>query len=118
MGELAAAEAQGDLHLVAFLDELEDLPHLHVIIVVVDVRTHLDLLDLLRLLRLARHVGLFLGLVFVLADIEELGDRRVGVGRNLDQVETDFGGLLDRLAVSITPRFSPFSSITRTLGTG
>ena len=54
MGQLAAAEAQRDLHLVALLDELEDLLHLHVIIVVVDVRTHLDLLDLLRLLRLAR----------------------------------------------------------------
>ena len=63
---------------------------------VVDVRTHLDLLDLLRLLRLAGEVGLFLGLIFVLADVEELADRRVGVGRDLDEVEADFGGLLDR----------------------
>ena len=63
---------------------------------VVDVRTHLDLLDLLRLLRLAGEIGLFLGLIFVLADVEELADRRIGVGRDLDQVEADFGGLLDR----------------------
>ena len=79
-----------DLHLVAFLEELEDLLHLRVIVVVVDVRTHLDLLDLLRLLLLALLVGLFLGLIFVAADVEELGDRRIGVGRDLDQVEADF----------------------------
>ena len=63
---------------------------------VVDVRTHLDLLDLLRLLRLAGEVGLFLGLIFVFADVEELADRRIGIGRDLDEVEADFGGLLDR----------------------
>ena len=33
----------------------------------------------------------------ILADIEELGDGRIGVGGNLDQVEPDLGGLLDRL---------------------
>src|SRR3546814_317888 len=59
VGELAAAEAQRHLHLVAFLDEGEHLLHLGVVIVVVDVGTHLDLLDLLRLLRLPREVGLF-----------------------------------------------------------
>ena len=63
---------------------------------VVDVRTHLDLLDLLRLLRLAGEIGLFLGLIFVFADVEELADRRIGIGRHLDEVEADFGGLLDR----------------------
>ena len=98
MGHFAAAEAHGDLHLVAFLEELEDLLHLGVIIVVVDVRTHLDLLDLLRLLLLALLVGLFLGLIFVAADIEELGDRRIGVGRDFDQVEADFLRLLERFA--------------------
>ena len=34
------------LNLVAFLEELEDLLHLGVVVVVVDVRTHLDLIDL------------------------------------------------------------------------
>ena len=81
---------------------------------VVDVRTHLDLLDLLRLLLLALLVGLFLGLIFVAADVEELGDRRVGVGRDLDQVEADFCACSKASRVYITPRFSPFSSITRT----
>jgi hypothetical protein len=77
---LAAAEAHGDLHLVAFAEELDDLLHLGVVIVVVDVRTHLDLLDLLRLLALALRVGLLLRLVFEAADVEELGDGRIGVG--------------------------------------
>jgi hypothetical protein len=47
---------------------------------IVDVRTHLDLLDLLRLLLLALFGGFFLSLVFVAPDIEELGDRGIGVG--------------------------------------
>src|SRR6476646_1385533 len=98
MRHLTTAEAHGDLHLVAFLDELEDLLHLRVIVVVVDVRTHLDLLDLLRLLLLALLGGLLLGLVFVAADVEELRDRRVGVGRNLDQIEPDLLCLLERFA--------------------
>ena len=78
MAELAAAEAQRDLDLVALADELDHLLHLGVVIMVVDVRTHLDLLDLLRLLRLAGEIRLFLRLVFELADIEELGDGRIG----------------------------------------
>jgi hypothetical protein len=65
---------------------------------IVDVRTHLDLLDLLRLLALAGEIGLFLGLVFELADIEELAHRRIGIGRDFDQIEANFGGLLDRFA--------------------
>jgi hypothetical protein len=96
--KFAAAEPQRDLHLVAFADELVDRPHLHVIVMIVDVRTHLDLLDLLRLLALAGEVGLFLRLVPELADVEELADRRIGVGRDLDQIEANSGRLLDRLA--------------------
>ena len=64
----------------------------------VDVGTHLDLLDLLRLLRLARGVGLLLRLVAVLADVEELGHRRIGVGRDFDQVQAQLVGLFHRFA--------------------
>jgi hypothetical protein len=60
---------------------------------VVDIRTHLDLLDLLRLLALAGEVGLFLGLIFELADVEIFADWRVSIGRNFNQVEADFSGL-------------------------
>lgn len=63
-----------------------------------DVGTHLDLFDLLRLLRLACEVRFLLRLVLELADIEELGDGRISVGRHLDQVQTDLARLLHRLA--------------------
>ena len=64
---------------------------------IVDVRAHLDLFDVLRLLRFACRVRLFLRLVFEFADVEELGDGRIGVGRDLHEIEADFGRLLDRL---------------------
>jgi hypothetical protein len=63
---------------------------------IVDVRTHLDLLDLLRLLALPGEVSLFLGFIFEFADIQELANRRVGIGGDLDQVEADFGRLCYR----------------------
>jgi hypothetical protein len=58
--------------------------------VIVDGRAHLDLLDLDDLLLLAGLVGLFLLLVFVLAIVHQLADRRLVVGRDLDHVETLF----------------------------
>jgi hypothetical protein len=55
--------------------------------VIVDVRPHLDLFDLDDLLPLARLVGALLRLVLELADVEDLADGRVRIGRDLDQVE-------------------------------
>jgi hypothetical protein len=60
--------------------------------VVVDGRAHLDLLDLDDLLLLAGFVGFFLLLVFELAVIEQLADRRLVVRRDLDQIEAFFFG--------------------------
>src|SRR3546814_6628978 len=45
MAHLAAAKAHGHLDLVAFAQKVEHLLHLHVEVVIVDIRTHLDLLD-------------------------------------------------------------------------
>ena len=59
----------------------------------VDVRAHLDLFDLDDLLVLARLGRLFLVGVFQLAEIEDLGDWRIRIGRNLDEIEPGlFGG--------------------------
>src|SRR3546814_2877771 len=69
---LATAEPPRDLDVGAVHDELVDHTHLGLIVVIIDVGTHLDLFDVLRLLRLAGLVGLFLRLVFEFADIEEL----------------------------------------------
>ncbi len=58
----------------------------------VDVRPHLDLLDVDRLLLLAGFRGFLLGLILEAAVIENLADRRFGIGRYLDKIEADVGG--------------------------
>src|SRR5262245_55479967 len=90
MRHLASPETQGDLDLVALLEEPDDRAHFHLIVVNIDVGPHLDLLDLDGALFLARLGGLLLRLVFVFAEIEDLAHRRFGIGRDLDQVETGF----------------------------
>jgi len=56
----------------------------------VDVGAHLDFLDLDDLLALARLGGLLLALIFQLAEIGELADGRILVGRYLDEIEAGF----------------------------
>src|SRR6185312_14490243 len=92
-----AAESQGDLDLVALVEEALHRPHLHVVIVIVDGGAHLDLLDLDDLLLLAGFVGLFLLLVFVLAIVHQLADGGLVVGRHLHNVEAFFLAQSERL---------------------
>jgi hypothetical protein len=58
----------------------------------VDVRPHLDLFDLDGLLLLAGLSGLFLALVLEAAVVEDLGDRRLRIGGDFDEVEARFPG--------------------------
>jgi hypothetical protein len=95
--ELAAAEAHGHFDLIALVDELEHAPHLDVIVVIVDAGAQLDLLDLDDLLLLARLVAALLLFVFVLAEVEDLADGGIGVGRDFDEVEAGLDGLGERL---------------------
>jgi hypothetical protein len=88
VGEFAAPETECHLDLVTFADELMYGLHLGQIIMIIDVGTHLDLLDLLRLLALAGEVGLFLGFIFEFADVEEFGNRWIGVGGHFNQIKT------------------------------
>ncbi len=93
MRHLATPESQRELHLVAFLEEAAHGFHLHLIVMGVDVRPHLDFFDLDDLLVLASFGRLLLVGVFQLAEIEDLGDRRFRIGRNLDEIEPGlFGG--------------------------
>ena len=62
-------------------------PFFVLVVVVGDLRPQLDLADVDLLLVLARGLGLLLLLVLVLRVIEQAGDRRARVGRDLDQVE-------------------------------
>jgi hypothetical protein len=63
----------------------------------VDVRTHLDLFDLDDLLVLAGFRGLLLRLVLELPEVENLADRRRGIRRDLDEVETGLRGSRQRV---------------------
>ena len=95
MGHFAAAEAERQLDLVALLEEAPDRPHLHLVVVDVDVRAHLDLLDLDDLLLLAGFGGFLLGLILEAAVVEDLGDRRVLIRGDLDEVHPGFAGELE-----------------------
>src|SRR5215475_3280717 len=67
------------------------------VVVRIDLRPELDLLDDRLGLVLARFPGLERGLVLELAVVHELGDRRPGHGRNLDQVEICLLGQPERV---------------------
>jgi len=89
---LAAAEAQGDLHLVAFAEEFQHGAHLHIVIVGIGPGTELDLLDLDDVLLLAGLGLAFLLLVLELAEVHDLADRRFRVRRDLDKIKTGLFG--------------------------
>jgi len=80
VGHFAAAEPERHLDLVALFEEALHRAHLHLVIVVVDHRPEFDFLDLDDLLFLAGLGLLLLFLVLVLAEVEDLDDRRRGVG--------------------------------------
>ena len=80
VGHLTATEAQGHLDLVAFLEEPFDRAHLHVVVVIIDARTHLDLFDFDDLLLLSRLGLLLLLLELEFSIVQDLGYRRVGIG--------------------------------------
>nr|CAI0340403.1 hypothetical protein SHINE37_44271 [Rhizobiaceae bacterium] len=97
VGHFAAAELQRHLDLVALFEEAVHRLHLHVIVMRVDVRAHLDFLDLDDLLLLARFGRLLLVGVFQLAQVKDLADGRFGVRRNLHEIEAGFFGHAERL---------------------
>src|ERR1700722_10685331 len=84
---LAAAEEDGGLDLVAFLEEALDLLLLELIIVLVDLRAKLDLLDLDHLLVTPGLPRALLLLVLVLAEVHDPADGRDGSRGDFDQVE-------------------------------
>ena len=114
MRHFAATEAQGDLDLVAFLEEALHGLHLDLVIVIVDAGTQLDFLDLDGLLLLARLGGLLLLEEAVFAVVEDLADGRGGVRRDLHEVEAGVLGERRASKKGITPRFCPASSISCT----
>src|SRR5687768_4674571 len=94
---LPAAELDRGLDLVALVEEAQQVAHLEVVVVVVDVGAELDLLDLEGLLLLPRLLGLLLLLVEELAEVHDAADRRARGRRHLDQVEALLLGQAQRL---------------------
>src|SRR5215471_15103810 len=82
-----AAKTKRDLNLVAFFEEPLDRAHLHVIVVIVDHRPQLDFFDLDDLLLLARLGRLLLRLILVLAEVENLADRRDRIWGDLYKIK-------------------------------
>src|SRR5690606_13841541 len=84
---LPAPEPERDLRLVAALEEFHELPQLDPVIALVRARAKLDFLDVYLLLLAARRLRLLVQLEQVLAEIHHPANRRVGRGRDLDEVE-------------------------------
>src|SRR2546421_367296 len=86
VSHLAAAESQRHLRLVAFLQELNQLAELDLVVALVGSRAELDFLDLDLLLLELRLVRFFLLAVAELAVVHQLADRRYRERRDLHQV--------------------------------
>ena len=86
VSHLAATEADGDLQLVAFIQELGRRLDLRLDVVIVDLRGHPDLFPDDGLLLLLGVLLLLLFLIAVLTEIEDLGDRRLRVRGDLDEI--------------------------------
>src|SRR5690606_3273057 len=92
VAHFAAAEADVDLDLVAFLQEAAHLAQLDLVVALVGHRTELDFLDLDLLRLLLGFVRALLRFEPELAEVHDLADRRIGVGLDLDQVQGLFFG--------------------------
>src|SRR6266446_9881974 len=92
MRELAPTEPHGHLDLVTLLDEFDHAAHFYIVIVIIDAGAQFDFFNLDDFLLLAGFVLFLLLLVFIFAEIEDFADRRVGVWRYLDEIETGIGG--------------------------
>jgi hypothetical protein len=97
MRHLTTPKSKRDLDFVTLVQEFVNTAHFYLIVILVDVWTKLDLFDLDHSLLFLRLVLLLLGFVFELPIIEDLANRRVGIGRDLDQVETMTFRLGDRV---------------------
>src|SRR5690349_6744666 len=92
VAHLAPAKPDRGLHFVAFLQPLTRMFHAVVVVVVVGAGAKLYFLDGDCDLLLLRLIGLLLRLVLVLAKVDDPANGRIGVGSNLDQVQTLFAG--------------------------
>ena len=87
VGHLTTAELHKQFHFVAMLQELNDLVHFHVEIVLIDPGAELHLFNFDNNLFFLRLRGFLLGLVLVLTVVHQLHYRRTCGGGDLDQIQ-------------------------------
>ena len=97
--------------------EALDVALLGVVVVLRDLRAELDLADVICCWCLRAGFDLLRLLVLVLRVVEHPADRRLGVGRDLDEVEVPVLCVAQGVSVCMTPTCWPSSSISRTSGT-
>src|SRR6478736_9130644 len=108
MARLASPEHDRDLDLRPLVQEPDDVALLRLVVVNSNLRPELDLLDVDRNLVLARDFGLLLLLVAVLAVVHDPRDRRIGLSRDLDEVEIPSVRIVQRLLDRLHPELAAF----------
>jgi hypothetical protein len=98
MGNLTTAKRNRQLNTIAFLNKALDVLYFEVHIMGIGARANLHFLDGAGGRALFGVVGLLLLRVTILVEVGYAADRRVRVGRDLDQVESLRFGRADRLA--------------------
>ena len=86
-GHLAPPEKDSDLYPEAGKEKILDRAHLEIVIMEIDLRSHLHLLDHLSLGLLPGILVSLLLLELELAVIQYPADRRIGLARNLDKIQ-------------------------------
>jgi hypothetical protein len=76
---LAALKAQGYFNLVTIFQKLKHIAHFDFIVMLICVRSELDLFNFNDLLFFARFGFFLLGLIFEFTKIHNLANRRIGI---------------------------------------
>jgi len=92
VGHFAAAEPQGDFHLVAPFEEAEHIAHFDLVVMRIGVGAEFHLFHLDDFLLFARLGFPFLLFVFELAEIHDFAHGRFGIWGNFDKVQPGFFG--------------------------
>ena len=110
VGHFTATEAQGDFHLVFFLQEARHVAQLDLVVVFVRTRPQLDFLDLNLLLLELLLMLAFLFLVLEFAVIHDPANRRLRQRSDLDQIYPGFFCQMKRLPSAHDPECFPFDA--------